>query len=228
MAVKENDLRMSDTAGAGRLSDVAYTRILESLFERRVPAGAFMSQSELVKLVDVPVAPLRDALRVLEGEGVVIIHPRSGIQFLKPGLELTRSTYQFRTIVERAAVRVFAEVGDEKVISSLVKEHEDLAKQIEANGLDSENMVALEATERLHNLIIASLTNPLIESAYRRMHHYLRLVRMERKLTPPLAQRSLKEHLDILYACEKRDPDTAEAAVQTHFTYALQRHMGMF
>ena len=56
-------------AGLGRngapLSDVAYTRILEILFERRLPAGAFVSQNELVEMTGVPVAPLRDALRVL-------------------------------------------------------------------------------------------------------------------------------------------------------------------
>lgn len=228
MAAKEIVSETSEPAGSGRLSDVAYTRILESLFERRLTAGAFMSQADLVKLVDVPVAPLRDALRVLEAEGVVIIHPRSGIQFIKPGLELTRSTYQFRTIIERAAVRVFAEVGDETTISNLVAEHEELARHIGASGLDADSLGALESTERFHDLIIASLSNSLIESAYRRMHHYLRLVRMERKLTPPLALRSLKEHLDILYACEKRDPDAAELALQAHFTAALQRHMGMF
>ena len=37
-----------------RLSDVAYARVLEILFERRLPAGAFVSQNELVKLTGVP------------------------------------------------------------------------------------------------------------------------------------------------------------------------------
>ena len=94
-----------------RLSDVAYARILENLFDRQLPAGAFVSQNDLVTLLGIPVGPLRDALRVLEAEGVLKIHPRSGIEFVKPGLELTRSTYQFRTIIERAAVRMFAETA---------------------------------------------------------------------------------------------------------------------
>ena len=77
---------VADIGGGGRLSDLAYTRILETLFERKIPAGAFVSQNDLVKLLGIPVAPLRDALRVLETEGVLTIHPRSGIQFVKPGL----------------------------------------------------------------------------------------------------------------------------------------------
>src|ERR1044072_7237610 len=99
-----------------RLSDLAYERVLEALFERRVQAGSFVSQGELSEIVNVPVAPLRDALRVLEAEGILTIHPRSGIQFIRPGFELTRSTYQFRSIIERAAVRAYAEQGDEAEI----------------------------------------------------------------------------------------------------------------
>ena len=80
----------------------------------------------------------------------------------------------------------------------------------------------------LHNSVIGILRNPLIETTYRRMHNYLRLVRLDRKLTVVLALRSIREHLEIITAAEARDPDRAEAALVAHFNAALQRHMGMF
>jgi len=213
----------------GRRSDAAYERILELLFERRLPAGAFVSQNELVRLTGIPVAPLRDALRVLEAEGVLTIQPRSGIQFVKPGLELTKSTYQFRTIVERAAVRVFAETVDDEILAALSQRHEALRQRIEKDGLNEYALAELEQLEgQLHNAVIGTLRNPLIDNSYRRMHNYLRLIRLDRKLTVPLALRSLKEHLAIIDACQARDPDAAEAALIAHFTAALQRHMGLY
>lgn len=213
----------------GRRSDAAYERILELLFERRLPAGAFVSQNVLVRLTGVPVAPLRDALRVLEAEGVLTIQPRSGIQFVKPGLELTKSTYQFRTIVERAAVRVFAETVDDESLAALKQTHEALKQRIESDGLNEEVLEDLEQQEKqLHNSVIGVLRNPLIDNSYRRMHNYLRLIRLDRQLTVPLALRSMREHLAIINACEARDPDAAEAALLAHFTAALQRHMGLF
>ncbi|MDR3473986.1 MAG: GntR family transcriptional regulator [Devosia sp.] len=215
--------------GGGRLSDLAYQRILEGLFDRRLPAGAFVSQNELVELLGIPVAPLRDALRVLEAEGVLTIHPRSGIQFVKPGLELTRSTYQFRTIVERAAVRVYAETADDAELATIADRHSAAIARVERDGLDPAIVEELEKLEQLlHNAVIASLSNPLIENQYRRMHNYLRLVRLDRKLTAPLALRSLREHMEIINACRERNPDKAEAALQAHFTAALQRHMGLY
>ncbi|HEV7276287.1 MAG TPA: GntR family transcriptional regulator [Devosiaceae bacterium] len=220
---------LGDLPPGGRLSDLAYNRILEGLFDRRLPAGAFVSQNELVQLVGVPVAPLRDALRVLEAEGVLRIHPRSGIQFVKPGLELTRSTYQFRSILERAAVAVYAETADETELAETARRHRALISELEAGGLTDGARTEIEALELLlHNAIIGSLNNPLIETSYKRMHNYLRLVRLDRRITVPIVLRSLREHMEIIAACEARDPERAVKALDAHFTLALQRHMGMF
>ena len=219
---------VSPLVAAARMSDVAYERILEGLFDRRVPAGAFISQNELSAIVDVPVAPLRDALRVLEAEGILTIHPRSGIQFIRPGLELTRATYQFRSIVERAAVRVFAEQGDEAVMKALEIRHSRLLRRVERDGLGKEQLEEMDALEsELHGAIIAALRNPLIDSTYRRMHNYLRLLRLDRKLTTPIMVRTIKEHLDILEACGTRNADAAEAKLQAHFQAAMQRNLGL-
>lgn len=215
--------------GNGRLSDLAYTRILENLFDGRLPVGAFVSQNHLVELLGVPVAPLRDALRVLEAEGILTIQPRSGIQFVKPGLELTRSTYQFRGIIERAAVAVYAETADEAELAEIRRRHEAVIAELETTGLSDKLKLETEELELLlHNAIIASLNNPLIQSSYRRMHNYLRLVRVDRRLTVPVALRSLREHIAIIKACERRDADDAVAALAAHFNAALNRHMGIY
>lgn len=226
----ENEARseLAELQG-GRLSDVAYARVLEALFDRRLPAGAFVSQNDLVELIGVPVAPLRDALRVLEAEGILIIQPRSGIQFTKPGAELTKSTYQFRTIVERAAVRVFCETATDEEVAIIRRRHLEMALKLEETRINAAILAELEELEELfHNSIIESLRNPLIENAYRRMRTYLKLVRLDRRMTVPLAQRTMREHLAVIAAIDERDPEAADAAIAAHFTTALQRHLGMF
>lgn len=219
----------AESGAGGRLSDLAYERILEQLFDRRLPAGAFLSQNELVKRLGIPVAPLRDALRVLEAEGILTIHPRSGIQFVKPGLELTKSTYQYRSILERAAVRVFAETAPDDELKIIADRHRATVEAIEKRGLDAALIADIEELEKLlHGGVIGSLNNPLINSSYRRMHNYLKLVRLDRRLTVPLALRSLREHEEIIAACRARNPDKAEAALVLHFNAALQRHLGIY
>ncbi|MFB9979332.1 GntR family transcriptional regulator [Mesorhizobium kowhaii] len=212
-----------------RLSDVAYGRIFDILYDRRLPAGAFVSQAQLVELTGVPVGPLRDALRALQAEGVVTIHPHAGIQFVKPGMELTRSTYQFRGIIEAAAVAVFAETARDGEIAELALQHRDVAAALEGDGLTHANMRELEKLEELlHGSIVASLNNPLIDTSYRRIRNYLRLLRLDRKMSVPLALRSLREHQEIIEACRKRDASGAVEAIKTHFAAALQRNLGLY
>jgi len=218
-----------ETPDSRRLSDIAYDKVLEGLFDRKVPAGAFVSQNDLVNLLDIPVQPLRDALRVLEAEGVLTIHPRSGIQFLKPDLELARSTYQFRTIIERAAARTYAETADAQTVATLIADHRTLLAEVEQGAFDADTLERLnDLEERLHGGMIASLRNPLIETTARRLKNYVTLIRLERLVTQPLALRTLREHLEILEAAKARDAAAAEAAVSSHFQAALQRILGMF
>jgi DNA-binding GntR family transcriptional regulator len=109
------------------------------------------------------------------------------------------------------------------------RRHRQALADLESEGLTDRVRQEMEDLEvLLHNGIIASLNNPLIDRSYKRMHNYLKLVRLDRKLTVPLAQRSLREHMEIILACKARDPEKAVAALSAHFTAALQRHMGMF
>jgi DNA-binding GntR family transcriptional regulator len=214
---------------SSRLGDGAYVRILEMLFDRKIPAGAFLSQNDLVKLLGVPIAPLREALKLLEAEGIVVIHQRSGIQFVKPGLELTRSTFQFRIILERSAAMAYAQTADDAELTEIERRHLLAIEAIERDGLTPSVRDEVEALELLiHLAIIRSLSNPLIESAYKRLHNYVRLIRLERRVTAPVVVRSLQEHVEILAACKAHDPEAAASAAQAHLTAALQRSLGLY
>lgn len=228
MAKKTPRKAALETGQGNKLSDAAYVRLLELLFEGQLLSGAVYSQRELVEMTGVPVAPLRDALRVLEAEGLLAIHPRTGIEIVKPGLELIGATYQFRGILERAAVAVYAETADKAELDELERRHRGVIAAIETDGLSEALNVEIEVLETmLHHAIVRSLFNPLIETAYKRIHNYFRLIRINRKIASSLVLPSLAEHLQIILACKARDPEAAKAALQTHFGFALQRTLGI-
>ncbi|MBD8546736.1 GntR family transcriptional regulator [Sphingomonas sp. CFBP 8760] len=226
---KSRSLAASEPSGSGRrLGDLAYRRILEGLFDRRVPAGSFISQGELVRLLDVPIQPLREALRVLETEGILKIHARSGIEFLKADMELARSTYQFRSVIERSAARAYAETANLAEITGLLEKHRTLLELIERDGITEAAAITMEDLEqRFHGSMIGALRNPMIETTARRLKNYVDLIRLDVTSTPPRMIRTLREHIDVLEACHRRDTDEAEAALGRHFQAALQRILGM-
>jgi DNA-binding GntR family transcriptional regulator len=210
------------------LAEKAYQAILQGLFDRTIPAGGEFSQAEIMRLLGLTAQPLRDALRTLENEGLVTIYARSCIRFIRADLELSRSTYQFRSLIERAGARALAEMGDAAEIEGLMKDHAALLERLEHGELGREEKNTLDVLEtRLHGALTSYLRNPLIETTARRLKNYLTLVKLDRLMTKPLAMRTLREHIDILRACAMRDADAAEAALAAHFQQALQRLLGM-
>lgn len=212
---------------APRLSDLAYESILQALFDARVPMGSKISQSDLVALTGVPVGPVRDALKVLEADGLVIVHPRSGIEIIQPTTELIRSTMQFRAIIERPAARRFATQASEETLAELRKLHEDLTCELETmdprtNTFDMQS--ALE--DKFHLALVSSLGNELVDASYRRLQLMGRIIRGKAVFSPQVALHSIQEHLDVLAACEARNGDAAETLIATHLTNAMGRNLG--
>jgi DNA-binding GntR family transcriptional regulator len=210
------------------LADKAYRVILQRLFDRTIPAGSEYSQAQLMRLLGLTAQPLRDALRTLETEGLVTLQARSGVRFIRADLELSRSTYQFRSLIERPGARALAEMGDAALIRDLINKHNSLLAQLENGELGPAEKNTLDVLEdRLHGALTFYLRNPLIETTARRLKNYLTLVGLDSLTTRPLAIRTLREHIDILEACTRRDADAAEAALAVHFQQALQRILGL-
>ena len=212
--------------GATRLSKTACQLIMDGLFQQRIAAGAYMSQGELVELLGVPIQPLRDALRVLEVEGLVKIHPRAGIEFIKADMDLIRSTYQFRMIIECEAVHRYAERAPIEEIEVLLADHYEFIEEMERNGFDPLPRLH-ELEHRLHGGLIGSLANPLIESTTKRLQNYTSLILMDRRETTPLINRTLKEHVKILEACRDRNVELATSEMLAHLNSAMHRAMGL-
>jgi len=210
------------------LAEKAYQAILQGLFDRTIPAGSEYSQAELMRQLGLTAQPLRDALRTLMNEGLVTMVARSCVRFIRADLELSRSTYQFRSLLERAGARALAEKGDAVEIKNLMDEHIALLEELERGELGPREQATLDALEnRLHGALTFYLRNPLIETTAKRLKNYLTLVRLDWLTTKPLAIRTVREHIDILKACAMRDADAAEAALAAHFQQALQRLLGI-
>ena len=210
------------------LAEKAYQAILQGLFDRTIPAGSEYSQAELMRQLGLTAQPLRDALRTLMNEGLVTMVARSCVRFIRADLELSRSTYQFRSLLERAGARALAEKGDAIEIKNLMDEHIALLEELERGELGPREQATLDALEnRLHGALTFYLRNPLIETTAKRLKNYLTLVRLDWLTTKPLAIRTVREHIDILKACAMRDADAAEAALAAHFQQALQRLLGI-
>ncbi|MEO1020540.1 MAG: GntR family transcriptional regulator [Pseudomonadota bacterium] len=221
--------RPSPRANAVKLSEIAYERFKEQLFANQIVAGSTVSQADLVRQLGVPLSPVREAILILQAEGLVRVNPRSGIDIVKPDLTMIRNAYQMRMILEREATRKFAELCSPAELDAIEANHEAVLARIDPNmSRDAifDSLFTLDS--EFHNQLIASFDNPVITDAYGQTVQKIRLIRLDRRHlhSPHAVRKTIEEHRVILKALRDQDVEAAVTAMDAHMRSALHRIMG--
>ena len=210
------------------MREVAYERFKVQLFKRNLVPGQFVSQGELCALLDVPLGPTREALKRLEAESLVRLIPQRGIQIADIGVTLIREAFEFRTILELAAVRAFAKTADDATLAELERSTRSvLERMAPGNEVDSRLLdAALQVDWGMHNLIIDSMGNHILRSAHQQNFDKIRMIRLHGR-SPRYLPLAMEEHLAVIEALQRRDADGAAAALERHLLAAQHRALGL-
>ncbi|PKI91635.1 GntR family transcriptional regulator [Actinomycetales bacterium SN12] len=208
---------MSTVVDRTRASDRAYRTLLEEIQSGALAAGAVLAEVEQAARLGVSRTPLREALRRLAADGLVV--QQSPRVTVVAGLDADdiRALFQIRRALEETSARLAAQRGDADAFAALAEEfqHVDLAR---AEGRD--DYYALIA--RLDAELDAAVANDYLSSALRTVRtHLVRVRRMARDKPERLAA-SAGEHLLIARSLASRDADLAAHATHVHLHNALQ------
>ncbi|MBI4537467.1 MAG: GntR family transcriptional regulator [candidate division NC10 bacterium] len=198
------------------LREKAYERLKECLLAGKLKPGQLVSQKQLAKLVGCPVGPTREAIHKLAAESLLQVVPQRGIVVSDLGLEFIRNVLQLRAMIEREAIGPFLATTPPEEILALKRAHEAIIARAK-KGIDTALMAdAVELDWRLHDRIVTSLKNPLLEEIYRVNTNRIRVIRGKRGLLPERVVPVMKEHIAVLDAGLKNDPAAAAAALHKH------------
>ncbi len=92
----------------------AYKQLRRSIIMGHCKPGERLNLGELTKTYNTSITPLRDALQMLDQEGLVTIKPRSGYFVSRITLKVLRELFDLREILELAAIeRAAPRISDE-------------------------------------------------------------------------------------------------------------------
>ena len=210
------------------MREVAYERFKSELFKRNLTPGQFVSQGELCELLDVPLGPTREALKRLEAESLVRLIPQRGIQITDIGVTLIHEAFEFRTVLEVAAVRRFALHGDEAVVADLEERTTAVLRRLDGGSNTDPRLLdaALQVDWAMHDLIVEAMGNRIMMTAHQQNFDKIRMIRLHGR-SPRYLPLALEEHVAIIRALKKRDPDKAAAALEHHLKCAERRALGL-
>lgn len=211
-----------------KLRDRAYQSFTERILRREIKPGQFVSQRELAEMTGFPLGAIRELVPRLETEGLIVTIPQRGMQIAHVDLGLIRNAFQFRLFLEREAVAIFAESAPEALIAAQRQAHEAIAREAE-QGVSADLMARAQGVDlAFHEAIIAHLGNMIIAEAYRVNWIKIRLIRhAETGLLPELVIPVMAQHLVIVEALERRDPQAARETLTLHINGSRDRALGL-
>ncbi|MEO8976600.1 MAG: GntR family transcriptional regulator [Casimicrobiaceae bacterium] len=219
---------MRKTRPKSLMREIAYERFKAQLFKRNLSPGQFVSQGELCELLDVPLGPTREALKRLEAENLVRLIPQRGIQITDIGVTLIHEAFEFRTVLEMAAVRRFAHTASDAELKGLEEATTDILRRLDGGSNADPKLIdaALQVDWGMHDMMVDSIGNHIMMTAHRQNFDKIRMIRLHGR-SPRYLPLAMEEHLDVIVALKQRDADAAAAALARHFECAERRALGL-
>ncbi len=211
------------------LRDLAYQKFIDHLFSGGLRPGELVSQRELCEALDVPLGPMREALKRLEAEHLITLIPHRGVRILDVDERFIQDAFAVRGLVEVEAVRAFVRHGYTDAVRDL---H---AKTKKAARLDLPSaptgLAAIQAAadldHEMHFLFLGALDNQILNGLFRRMLNQLRLSRLIFRLRRHSDDAAYNEHMQIMESVLAGDEDTAADAMSRHIEASRRRALGV-
>jgi DNA-binding GntR family transcriptional regulator len=210
------------TVASQRVADYLRARILSG----QLPPGSRIMQEDLAAALGSSRLPVREALRIMAAEGLVVLKPNSGARVSKLDLGECEDTYKIRERLEPLAL---AESIPRLGASDIARLNE-IQDEIEKDE-DAERFLSLD--RELHLTSYAGCRNDQLTTIIRRFWNTTQHYRRAYTQIADSADRQLvnAEHRLIIAAISHRDIPDAERFLAAHIRrtrLALARHPELF
>jgi len=119
--------RASATAG-GSQGESAYQRLLDAIRRGTLQPGARLIETDLARHLGVSRTPIREAIRQLEADGLVVHLPRLGAAVRSLDYAEVMELYEMRAVLESTAARLAARAASEVEIAELAALNAEMAQ----------------------------------------------------------------------------------------------------
>jgi DNA-binding GntR family transcriptional regulator len=198
-------------------SAAAVELIRAAILEGRLPPGHRLKEGELASELGISRTPIREALFVLQAEGLVESIPNRGAAVKSYELDELREMYDLRAVLEGHAARRAASRLEQPVLEELhascdrfaaVAERGDVPAIVAENLFFHEAIHDAAASATLVDMVRQTIALPLV---YRSFVWY----------SPEQILTSHQHHRQLVEAFERRDEQRAEVVMREHVLKAL-------
>jgi DNA-binding GntR family transcriptional regulator len=200
-------------------SERAYDHVRSGILRGEIPVGATLSDVEISLALGMSKTPVRQALKLLEKEGLLERGPRRQLLVRGYTTEHREEILEIREALEQIAVREACRVTPAEEIDYL---RLSLLRQKRAAQAGDE-ATFIELDEEFHLMIARGANLPIVYKLLSELRGFVRIMRLGTTRSQGHLFRVLEEHEGIVDALERRDEQAAAKALSVHLHTADYR-----
>lgn len=199
-------------AGSRRVSDEVYRRLRSAIITGHFSAGERFVERSLTERLQVSRTPIREAIKRLEQDGLVVCYPHRGCFVRSPSYDEAREAYEIRRIAEGVAGEMAASRATDAELQAI----RDLVTATRARLEAGDREEVLLRNNEFHLLQARGARNTFLEQHLKTIWSYVDLVRGRWWREADRAFATQREHEAIVDALSRRDPALARHRNETH------------
>ena len=194
------------------LRDVVFNTLRQAIITGEFAPGERLMEIALANRLGVSRTPVREAIRMLELEGLVVMIPRKGAEVAKITEKDLRDVLEVRSSLEELAAELATERMNEEIKEKLEKALDDFKKAI-----DSEDNAAIADSDvEFHDIIFEATGNARLIQIISNLREQMYRYRLEYVKDTEYHTVLLNEHRELVKAMLEGKKDEARKIMKKH------------
>ena len=187
-------------------------RLRQRIVEGQVAPGAKLNERELCEQLHVSRTPLREAIKMLAAEGLVVLLPNRGAVVAQLSAQDVADTFEVIAGLEGQSGELAAQrIGDAELTEIRALHYEMLAAHARRDLPTYYRLNAL-----IHNQINAAARNPVLTQTYRTINARLQALRFRSNFDEAKWHRAVREHEEMVDALVRHDAAALREVLVRH------------
>ena len=194
------------------LRDVVFNTLRQAILRGELKPGERLMEIQLAKKLGVSRTPIREAIRKLELEGLVLMIPRKGAEVAEITEKNMRDVLEVRKALEELAVQLACEKITDEEIEEMKKAAEEFKMILKSKDITE----IAEADVRFHDIIYMATDNQKLIHLLNKLREQMYRYRVEYLKNPDVHEQLTQEHEEIVYHIKRREKVEATAVTCQH------------
>lgn len=194
------------------LRDVVFNTLRQGILKGELAPGERLMEVALAERLGVSRTPIREAIRKLELEGLVLMIPRKGAEVASISEKSMRDVLEVRRALEELAVELAC-----KRITQEQREELKRAYRSFSSSIENKDLIGIaQKDEAFHDVIYHATQNQKLEQMINNLREQMYRYRLEYIKDKEQRHILVEEHKMIMDALEQQDVAAAKKAIRGH------------